>query len=114
MLDKSKLGNRYTCYECGTKFYDLNRPEPLCPECNANQALAPARDIRSLLAGSGVRRPAEKEPEEAAEPEKAAEAGEAGEAGELAPDIDDEDGIEDEDDFVGLLDDDESDDTPPE
>ena len=105
MLDKSKLGNRYTCYECGTKFYDLNRPEPLCPECNANQALAPARDIRSLLAGSGVRRPAEKEPEEAAE---------AGEAGELAPDIDDEDGIEDEDDFVGLLDDDESDDTPPE
>ena len=32
MLDKSKLGNRFTCYECGTKFYDLNRPAALCPQ----------------------------------------------------------------------------------
>ena len=49
MLDKSKLGNRYTCYECGTKFYDLNREAAICPECNADQANAPVRDIRSLL-----------------------------------------------------------------
>ncbi len=53
MLDKAKLGKRYTCYECGTKFYDLNRPAALCPECNADQAHAPARDIRSLLSGGG-------------------------------------------------------------
>ena len=32
-MDKSKLGQRYTCFKCGTKFYDLNRPEPLSPEC---------------------------------------------------------------------------------
>ena len=49
MLDKSKLGNRFTCYECGTKFYDLNRPAALCPECGADQAGAPTQDIRSLL-----------------------------------------------------------------
>lgn len=50
MYDKEKLGNRYTCYTCGTKFYDLNRPEPLCPECNADQRDAPVRDVRALLA----------------------------------------------------------------
>jgi hypothetical protein len=51
MYDKSKLGGRYACYQCGTKFYDLNRPEPLCPECGADQREAPVRDIKALLAG---------------------------------------------------------------
>ena len=49
MIDKEKLGQRYTCFECGVKFYDLNRPEPLCPDCNADQRIAPATDVRSLL-----------------------------------------------------------------
>ena len=49
MLDKSKLGNRFTCYECGTKFYDLNRPAALCPDCGVDQASAPVQDIRALL-----------------------------------------------------------------
>ena len=31
------LGTRYKCYKCGTKFYDLGRPEPLCPSCGVNQ-----------------------------------------------------------------------------
>lgn len=51
MFDKSKLGTRYACFQCGTKFYDLNRPEPLCPECGADQREAPVRDIKALLAG---------------------------------------------------------------
>ena len=51
MYDKALLGNRYTCFQCGTKFYDLNRPEPLCPECNADPREAPVRDIKALLAG---------------------------------------------------------------
>ena len=55
MYDKAQLGNRYACYECGTKFYDLNRPTALCPECNADQVDAPARDIKALLS-SGRRR----------------------------------------------------------
>jgi len=49
MIDKAKLGQRYTCFECGTKFYDLNRPEPLCPECGANQENAPITDFKALL-----------------------------------------------------------------
>lgn len=31
------LGKRYKCYKCGTKFYDLNKPEPLCPSCGEDQ-----------------------------------------------------------------------------
>ena len=66
MLDKSKLGNRYTCYECGTKFYDLNREAAICPECNADQASAPVRDIRSLLSrnSAGNRAAEQQEPAE--------------------------------------------------
>jgi len=31
------LGRKYTCYSCHTKFYDLGKPEPLCPKCGADQ-----------------------------------------------------------------------------
>lgn len=64
MLDKAKLGTRYTCFKCGTKFYDLNRPVPSCPECSADQREAPARDIRALLGKGGpVRKYADEEEE---------------------------------------------------
>lgn len=53
MLDKSMLGTRYVCFECGCKFYDLNRAEPLCPDCGADQRQAPVRDLRALLASAG-------------------------------------------------------------
>ena len=38
------LGKKYTCFECGTKFYDLGRPEPICPRCGVDQRLAPGSD----------------------------------------------------------------------
>ncbi len=31
------LGKKYECFSCGTKFYDLGRPEAVCPKCGANQ-----------------------------------------------------------------------------
>ena len=46
MQDRSKLGTRYTCYQCGKKFYDLNKPEPTCPTCGANQFDDPTPDPR--------------------------------------------------------------------
>ena len=58
MLDKSKLGKRYTCHECGTKFYDLNRPKPVCPDCDADPSEAPIRDISLILSKSSMARPA--------------------------------------------------------
>jgi uncharacterized protein (TIGR02300 family) len=54
MIDKSRLGTRYQCFRCATKFYDLNRPVPTCPECGADQREAPVRDIKALL-GKGRR-----------------------------------------------------------
>jgi uncharacterized protein (TIGR02300 family) len=35
------LGVRYVCFNCGGKFYDLHRPEPVCPKCGADQRQAP-------------------------------------------------------------------------
>ncbi len=46
MHDKASLGTRYTCYECEKKFYDLNRPEPACPGCGADQREDPTPDPR--------------------------------------------------------------------
>ncbi len=48
MRDRSKLGTKYTCYDCGTKFYDLQRPEPICPRCGANQKDAPSGSAEAL------------------------------------------------------------------
>jgi uncharacterized protein (TIGR02300 family) len=31
------LGTKYLCFKCGAKFYDLRKPEPICPKCGADQ-----------------------------------------------------------------------------
>ncbi len=49
MQDKSKLGKRYQCFQCELKFYDLNRPEPLCPKCGADQRENPTPDPREAI-----------------------------------------------------------------
>lgn len=40
---KSEWGTRYTCYKCGSRFFDLNKPEPICPKCDANQTRKPVK-----------------------------------------------------------------------
>lgn len=40
----SKLGKKFTCWSCATKFYDLNKPSPRCPKCNANPEDDPKKD----------------------------------------------------------------------
>jgi hypothetical protein len=34
----SALGNRYECFNCEVKFYDLGKREAICPACGSNQA----------------------------------------------------------------------------
>lgn len=36
------IGTKYVCYKCSTKFYDLKKPDPLCPKCGADQRESPA------------------------------------------------------------------------
>ena len=34
---KPGLGGRWECFNCSSKFYDLGKPEPICPKCGADQ-----------------------------------------------------------------------------
>jgi uncharacterized protein (TIGR02300 family) len=36
------LGQKHVCFKCGTRFYDLKKPEPVCPKCGADQRQSPA------------------------------------------------------------------------
>jgi uncharacterized protein (TIGR02300 family) len=36
------LGTKYVCFKCSTKFYDMKKPDPLCPKCGADQRESPA------------------------------------------------------------------------
>jgi uncharacterized protein (TIGR02300 family) len=38
----AKLGSKFACFKCHAKFYDLGRPEAICPKCGANQKDRPA------------------------------------------------------------------------
>ena len=37
------LGNKHVCFKCGAKFYDLKKPDPICPKCGADQREATAK-----------------------------------------------------------------------
>ena len=52
------LGTKHTCFKCGTKFYDLKKPEPVCPKCGADQRESPA-----LKPPASERRPRARPPE---------------------------------------------------
>ena len=101
MLDKAKLGTRYTCFKCGTKFYDLGRPVPSCPDCSSDQREAPARDMRALLGGKGPVRKYVDEEEEVDPVEGGEEDDEMGLLGGLDEEEDDDDVEIDEDDEIG-------------
>ena len=38
------LGKKYECFHCHTKFYNLGKPEAICPKCGANQKNAKSDD----------------------------------------------------------------------
>jgi uncharacterized protein (TIGR02300 family) len=53
-MPELKLGIKHECYNCGTKFYDLGKAEPLCPKCGANQKDAATSE--SPASGQAARR----------------------------------------------------------
>lgn len=88
------LGNKFVCFKCQTKFYDLKKPDPLCPKCGADQrespALKPAGESRRsrLAAVPKVIEPIEPEAEAETETEEEAEEFEDDDV-EVAPDDED-------------------------
>ena len=70
------LGTKHVCYKCSTKFYDLKKPEPICPKCGADQRESPANrppePRKGRLSAPKVIAPEVEEPETpAAEEEEA-------------------------------------------
>lgn len=47
------LGTKFVCFKCSSKFYDLKKPDPICPKCGSDQreaaAAKPAEGRRSRL-----------------------------------------------------------------
>ena len=42
-MKKKDYGTKYICYQCGCRFYDMRKPQPVCPKCGVNQAEAPQK-----------------------------------------------------------------------
>lgn len=64
------LGTKFVCFKCATKFYDMKKPDPLCPKCGADQRESPAlRPASEPKRGRGAAKPVPVpvEPEEPAE-----------------------------------------------
>jgi len=93
MLDKARLGTRYVCFSCGTKFYDLNKATPTCPQCGKDQREAPVRDIKSLLSKGGGKKRTEPDFEDIEEEDLDEELG----------GVDEEADEEEDDEDLGLL-----------
>jgi uncharacterized protein (TIGR02300 family) len=41
-MPAKELGTKHICFKCATKFYDLKKPEAVCPKCGADQRQSPA------------------------------------------------------------------------
>ncbi len=41
------FGTKFTCHKCGTKYYDMRKPDPVCPKCGADQKEAQATTGKS-------------------------------------------------------------------
>ena len=78
------LGTKHVCFKCGTRFYDLKKPEPICPKCGADQRQSPA-----VKAPAEKRRPAPRPPPP--EPEVEAAADDAEEEAESEDEADEDD-----------------------
>ena len=50
---KNPLGKKFSCYNCGTKFYDLNKADKICPKCGSDQLAKPALKSKQAALRSG-------------------------------------------------------------
>lgn len=88
-MTELKLGNKYECFNCGAKFYDMGKGEPVCPKCGADQGDAEEKENPLVTQSVKRERKAELLPDE---PEEAPEDADVP----AAEDLDDDD-LDDED-----------------
>ena len=70
---------RYSCHECGTKYYDLNKAKVACPKCGSDPKDDPRPKSKDALIERykiepGLQRKPDPEPEPEPEPESQADA----------------------------------------
>jgi uncharacterized protein (TIGR02300 family) len=58
-MPELKLGNKFVCFSCATKFYDLGKSEAVCPKCGANQKDAAHSETPAASQASRRRRKAD-------------------------------------------------------
>jgi len=77
-----ELGSKHECISCSVKFYDMGKPEAVCPACGANQKdaaeeqsanLANARAKKKASRKKSAKAKPAKQEAKAAEPEKKAD-----------------------------------------
>jgi hypothetical protein len=59
---KERLGKKWVCYSCGVRFYDLKKPEPICPRCEADQRESPVFEKPKRSRAKKAARKATKKP----------------------------------------------------
>jgi hypothetical protein len=57
-IAKPGLGHKWACFNCGAKFYDLGKPIPVCPKCEADQRDRPPVVAEPAPAAPQAKRPA--------------------------------------------------------
>mgnify|MGYP001478222359 CR=1 FL=1 len=80
-VNKAKLGNKLTCSNCGAKFYDMKKKQPVCPKCGEDYVVQKPKTRRAPS-------PAERIPAPAASPDTTEETGD--EDGLIAAELEDE------------------------
>lgn len=89
------LGSKFVCFKCSTKFYDLKKPDPLCPKCGADQRESPA--LKPAPEGRRSRLSSVPKVIEPVEPEEAEVAVEEDEAESFDDDAEEPAGSDDDD-----------------
>ena len=46
-MTKAKLGKKLTCSNCGAKFYDLKKKQPVCPKCGEDYVVQKPKTRRA-------------------------------------------------------------------
>jgi len=46
---KKDYGTKFECYNCGAKFYDMGKPQAICPLCDADQAKRPKKAAKKAF-----------------------------------------------------------------
>ena len=98
-MPELKLGSKFECYNCGTKFYDLGKSEALCPKCGANQKDAVQSDSVAVSQASRRKRKADVAKSLDIEDEETIETPDIADDDMVAPDLEGDDVEDEEEDF---------------